>query len=302
MSGVSGYHHIAARVVKVGDRVHYDSVKHLIPESGRKNPAMAAQQLGLLGCMVQGNFLTRVSPPLVSATIESSGATMFTCADDHIGRVLVSGRWYEQRLLDYTRTEGLVTKDSVVIDLGAHIGNHSVYWAFVCRAAKVIAVEAHSPNFLVLGRNLSMNGCNNAWCNHALVVPSDQVGADVQYQVVETPGNTGMTRFEPGGDRSIPTVSLPSLMVNESRVDLVKIDIEGAAPEIIEDPELEVWIEEAAGPNRPHFLIEAASQNELDRIDAVLVEQHGYHRNPRNLAATPTYHWSPVSPNNEDPT
>jgi FkbM family methyltransferase len=199
---------------------------------------------------------------------------------DHCSKPLVEGRWYEPRLLERVRSLGL---GGTSIDVGAFVGNHSTFFATKTAADCVVAIE---PNHKAAGA-LHYNAEKHKFLyfSDVIVGPAQ---ADKWFKRVEGPaGNAGMTRFEegPGHVRGSTLFSIVSERAFQP-VTVIKIDVEGSAPEILNDPQLIDWLQ----TNSPHFFIEANTRPEQAAINRLL-GQAGYQRDPRNLASTPTYHW-----------
>ena len=74
-------------------------------------------------------------------------------------RVILRTRsFYEARLLATVEAMGIVGKDSVVCDVGANIGNHTIYFGTVMGAAKVLAFEPQAHCHETLCANIALNG------------------------------------------------------------------------------------------------------------------------------------------------
>ena len=79
--------------------------------------------------------------------------------DDFVQRVILKTRdFYEARFLIQLRALGIVTPSSVVCDVGANIGNHTVYFGRVLQAAKVLAFEPQVHCHETLSTNIALNG------------------------------------------------------------------------------------------------------------------------------------------------
>lgn len=65
------------------------------------------------------------------------------------------GTFYESDQLQIMSS--YIKKDAVILDIGANIGNHSVYWATHNRAKKVYAFEPVRRTFEILQKNIQIN-------------------------------------------------------------------------------------------------------------------------------------------------
>ncbi len=84
--------------------------------------------------------------------------------NDYVAKYLrVQGEFYERVLLEHIALRG--PRGGLFVDVGANIGNHSVYFARFL-ADCVVAVEPSPQLIPVLTRNLETNGITNA-----LVIP-----------------------------------------------------------------------------------------------------------------------------------
>jgi 23S rRNA G2069 N7-methylase RlmK/C1962 C5-methylase RlmI len=96
------------------------------------------------------------------------------------------GTFYELGMLEDMR--GRLAPGDLVLDVGAHIGTHSVYLAALC-ACRVIAFEPHPEAFTALCENVRRNGLS------ALVeARCCAVGADDGFAMLEEATNLGETR------------------------------------------------------------------------------------------------------------
>jgi FkbM family methyltransferase len=128
----------------------------------------------------------------------------------------------------------------VAVDCGANVGVHSIEWAkHMTGWGTVLAIEAQERIYYALAGNIAINNCFNARAIHAAV--SDRVGtmkipvpnylAAASFGSLELKKRDDAEFIGQAIDYSedkmveVPTVSLDSL--NLTRVDLIKIDIEG---------------------------------------------------------------------------
>ncbi len=129
-------------------------------------------------------------------------------------------------------TDGL-PEDLVAVDIGAHIGCFSVALALARPRARVHAWEASPSTARWLCRNLELNAIGDRVVPHATAV-SDHHGT---LSFVDNDQGSALN-----GGPGATTVEVPCVTVAETfaaaggRVDLVKIDTEGAEYAMLTDP------------------------------------------------------------------
>jgi FkbM family methyltransferase len=117
----------------------------------------------------------------------------------------------------------LLPEGGVFLDVGAHVGRWSLRLAR--KASRVIAVEANPDTAAVLKAHIELNGVTNvevlemaAWDSVAqlrLDDPNRQVGG-------------GSTRVLEDDEGTVPAAPLDVMLAAEPRIDLIKLDVEGA--------------------------------------------------------------------------
>lgn len=199
--------------------------------------------------------------------------------DDHVTNVIErSGTFYELDLLEALRERLGTSGGGLAVDTGAHIGNHSLYFACELRMG-VLALEPNPVTHAFLVRNVGA---------HPIVpLPLAAGGEDPCWvRVVDgPPGNTGMASISrnPGELHRVLQVPLSCLVPEWSTVRLIKIDTEGS--------ELDALAGAAAILQYAHPLLalEARTPEELAEQTAYLA-RFGYKHGER-YCATPTYIW-----------
>lgn len=193
---------------------------------------------------------------------------------DHIPRQIVGKQdFYERALLDdaYDRApEGLI------VDAGAHIGNHTLFFAGVM-GRQVVAIEPDPGNWVDLMANVGRNGLWPLVTAHRQAL-GPWVGKGSLRQAME--GNTGSTRvaFDDAGE--VEVVTLDSLHLNPA---VLKIDVEGQAMAVLSGA---VQTLERC---RPLVYVETDDDPRVSE----LLERLGY-RHIGWMGATPTHIWEPA--------
>lgn len=142
--------------------------------------------------------------------------------EGQIAEILYKGEeFYEQWML--TCIKGLGYLPGVWIDVGAHVGNHTIYFSNHCGADEVWAYEPTPETFEVLKENVK-NNCNNTVRLFNCAVGSKK--GTCSLEINERSGQNkvskkkGETKVEILGDIS-------------AKVALIKIDVEGFEFEVL---------------------------------------------------------------------
>lgn len=118
----------------------------------------------------------------------------------------------------------------VFVDCGAHIGKYTILAART--ADKVIAIEPHPDNYMILRRNVALNGCKNVvLLNHAIWNTS----ATFQMNYGNNNSEHSMKVDYKAGSFTVDALTLDNLGLE--RIDWLKLDIEGAEFEALQGAE-----------------------------------------------------------------
>lgn len=120
-----------------------------------------------------------------------------------------------------------VRKNSNVLDIGAHIGTHTLYFAqLLAGQGTVWSFEPQKKLFVELNANLAANQTRNVKTFRYAV--GEKSGATEMNP--PTQGNEGATSIGKGGDKTT-LVTIDSLKIKN--VSFIKIDVEGFEDEVI---------------------------------------------------------------------
>ena len=133
---------------------------------------------------------------------------------------------------------------ALIVDTGANVGFSTLFFSQRFPFARIIAIEPDPGNFAALEQNVAGIATVTTmraalWWRREPLASHDPGIGEWGYQV------------RPGTDSAIPVVTLEELTAAEQRVDLLKLDIEGA--------ELELF---------------SHASGWIDRVDAIAVELH----------------------------
>jgi len=186
-----------------------------------------------------------------------------------VAGALLKGAFYEHRFLRYIRSLKI---PGVYVDVGAGIGTHCIYFAMLCGAKHVYALEPLSVNFERLNRNLALN----------------QLGRRVMPMRVAASDRPGEMQLTMGRySEAVRTDRLDNLI--SERVSVIKIDVEGMEPEVLRGATRILLVD------RPRVFAEACTKADLAGLLEIL-RPLGYEATGRVFNATPTYEFVPVDP------
>lgn len=143
--------------------------------------------------------------------------------------IALNHTYYEKDNLDFVckKWQGGVVcdtiKDSLVLDVGANIGNHSLYYLNECNAKGVICFEPVQDTYNILKKNIEINGLDTRAKLMNVAVGISSAKADVGVYDIN---NIGGTTIELTDSGNIDVVSIDELNIQE-RVGLIKMDVEG---------------------------------------------------------------------------
>lgn len=184
-------------------------------------------------------------------------------ARDPVQRAHRKGRFFEPEELALMRR--LLPPGGTLLDIGANVGNHSLYAGIYCDAARIIPFEPNPLAYRLLVLNLVMNDLQNR-------TVFDYVGfgaADVDgegFAMSERRKNLGAARMVPGqGD--IATLR-PDDFLSDETPDFIKIDVEGMEMEVLRG------LSNTIKRTRPILMVEVDRVNIHDFADWRLA--HGF--------------------------
>lgn len=125
----------------------------------------------------------------------------------------------------------LIPKDAYILDVGANIGNHSLYFATECKAKKIYAFEPIPTTFSILKKNIELNHLENIISPFNVGLSSKATSGIIKKYSME---NIGATIVEQSKDGNLALARLDDVDLSAfERIDFLKIDIEGHEIEML---------------------------------------------------------------------
>jgi FkbM family methyltransferase len=218
-----------------------------------------------------------------TVTLTAAGRKLtlrFASSGDHIAEVIRStGAFYEAEMLADARSR--LFYPECAVDVGAHIGNHSLYFSHVL-GLRTLSFEPNPATFAHLRANIRDNGLAQR-CH----VRNAAVGSAGGHARASAPSarNSGMARVENDPAGAVEVVTLDDEVLDEPRIDIVKIDVEGWELEVLRGGS------RTLARHRPLVYVEVGPEN-FGELKAFL-EAAGY-RCWKRFNATPTFLFLPV--------
>lgn len=156
--------------------------------------------------------------------------------------------------------------NSIFVDIGCNIGNHSIYAAKVIGVQNIIVFDALPAAIKHFMTNVILNDAldqfDTTWLGYGLGSTSGQTG-----KLITPKRNMGATKMIKVEGDGVPIISGDEAL-SKTKVDVIKIDVEGMEMEVLDG--LQHTIKE----NRPKIMIEVDTDNR--RVFANWMEKNTY--------------------------
>ena len=140
--------------------------------------------------------------------------------DDAIQQRHAGGSWFD---LPELETIGRHYRGGTFVDVGANVGNHSLYAALVLEAPRVVAIEPAPLTSRILTYNVLLNGLADRVTVHEVGLSDSDAKAAVARRVPRNVGATQLRADESGG---IDLRKGDELLAGEA-IGFLKVDVEG---------------------------------------------------------------------------
>lgn len=161
------------------------------------------------------------------------------------------GHFYEPEELEIISNH--FVKGTVFLDIGANVGNHSIYTALFLRPAEIIPIEPNPVAFEVLESNIRLNGLEDMFDLSYLgygVSDAPTSGASIHFRN----RNIGGGKIVPeGGDIELVT---GDMVCKDRHIGFIKIDVEGMEMDVLRG------LGETLKRSQPKMFIEVDDVNE----------------------------------------
>lgn len=183
-------------------------------------------------------------------------------------RARKTGQFQEAVILEWIKKRNLL---GAYFDVGAHIGNHTLFFAAFCRATSVVSIEGHPEIRELLRINVERNLGAVELSRVQIIDAAAWSRSDETVRFAPIPrNNAGHTHIANSGGRrgEVHTAESNTIALDdiefEGRLVVLKIDVEDVEEQVIAGAQR--LIEE----HKPIIIIERHSKEQLDSALALL--------------------------------
>ena len=145
--------------------------------------------------------------------------------NDHLQQHHMFGRWYEEHELKMMADH---FDGGLFVDVGANVGNHTLYAALVMKAARVIAFEPNPPAYQACRYSVLLNELADRVEVHNVGLSDSDEQAHVRWSGER---NLGATQLEPGAGGLV--LKRGDELLAGEMPSLIKIDVEALEMKVL---------------------------------------------------------------------
>lgn len=167
--------------------------------------------------------------------------------------------FFEEDIL--VKLDEYISDDFVILDIGANIGNHSLYWSKKRNIRKIYCFEPIVDTFAILQKNIQLNALEKSVQPINIGLSDEKTMAKIQTFRYSNIGGTSINKDMSG---NLQLDRLDNIEIKEQKIDFVKIDVEGHEISVLKGAENTIK------KYRPIIFIESFSNN-YQFIDEILI-------------------------------
>jgi FkbM family methyltransferase len=168
--------------------------------------------------------------------------------DDALAQDQVAGRWYEPRELEFIRS---ALGAGAFVDVGAGLGNHSVFAGLVLGVPKIVAFEPVPLTWRICSTNIRLNDLGARTTVHRFGLSDSDQAASISRKRQH---NIGATAVSPDSCGTLQLRRGDPVLAGE-QIGFLKIDVEGHEMRVLEG------LVETIARQRPAILLEVDHGN-----------------------------------------
>ncbi|MBO6055508.1 MAG: FkbM family methyltransferase [Alphaproteobacteria bacterium] len=139
------------------------------------------------------------------------------------------GEFFESDILQ--ELQPYIKKNAVILDIGANIGNHSVYWAIKSEAKRIYSFEPLEDIFKILKKNTEINGLTEKVKLFNIGLSNEKTNGSISFY---NPADIGRTSLKQNINGNLLLNKLDNIKIKENAIDFIKIDVEGHELQVLQ--------------------------------------------------------------------
>lgn len=144
--------------------------------------------------------------------------------------IILNDRFYEDKYLNAIYVQfGKWIYAKAILDIGANIGNHSLFFATVMHPEKVYSFEPIKETYDILQTNIKINGLSNIIIPFNVACGAEAARGKRQNYNYDNIGGTSILECQDG---EFDVCTIDSMKINDD-IALIKIDVEGFEEKVI---------------------------------------------------------------------
>lgn len=178
-------------------------------------------------------------------------------------RIYNKNDYFERENLDYvckgwnSGEIGKHIKNGSILDIGANIGNHTLYFCNEMSVSRCYCFEPIKSTYKIFQKNVQVNNLEDKVTLYKVAVGSKKGKAILSHYNV---GNIGETSIKNCEDGEIPVVSIDEMRF-DTKISLIKIDVEGFELEVIKG------MQDTLRNNKPYVMVEIRDEYIEEALD-----------------------------------
>lgn len=167
-------------------------------------------------------------------------------------------------------------ENAVILDIGANIGNHSVYWA-TKNAKRIHSFEPMLQTYNSLVKNVKINGLEKIITPYNIGLGDAKVSGEIARNISTNIGGTSIKESNVNNRFSIKIERFDDINLNEEKIDFIKIDVECFELKTL------AGMRETIKKHKPIIFIEVFKRNR--KAVFKLLKEFGYSKPKKFLAS-----------------
>ncbi|EGK8061560.1 FkbM family methyltransferase [Campylobacter lari] len=154
--------------------------------------------------------------------------------NDYIqSHIFLTHSFYSENQLK--KIDKYLSEESIVLDIGANIGNHSIYWSLISNVKAIYSFEPIKNTFDILQKNIYINNIKDKIQIFNIALGKENSYADIKFYDSNNIGATQITQKNPSHPSAANVQNIQIVKLDEfinsnfqyEKIDMIKIDVEG---------------------------------------------------------------------------